>query len=66
MVDCGMLRNLRWLFVKRFSLIAAALILYPTPALLAQNDAALAATLQKSIGPFHGKVSLWAVDKATG
>ncbi|HKR27802.1 MAG TPA: serine hydrolase [Acidobacteriaceae bacterium] len=52
--------------MKRFSLTAAALILCPTPALRAQNDAALSATLQKSIGPFHGKVSLWAVDKATG
>lgn len=61
MVDCGMLRNLRC-----SSLTAAVLILCTTPVLRAQNDAALAAKLQKSIDSFHGKVSLWAINKATG
>lgn len=61
MVDCGMLQNLRW-----SSLAAAVLILCSMPQLRAQNDAALAANLQKSIASFHGKVSLWAIDKATG
>ncbi|HLJ78940.1 MAG TPA: serine hydrolase [Acidobacteriaceae bacterium] len=57
---------LRWSVVKRSSLASATLVLCLAPALHAQNDAALAATLQQSIAPFHGKVSLWAVDKSTG
>jgi beta-lactamase class A len=56
-----MLRILRW-----SSLFAAVLVLCSASQLRAQNDAALTAKLQKSIDAFHGKVSLWAVDKATG
>ena len=33
---------------------------------LAQNDAALTASLQRAIAPFHGKVSLYALDRSTG
>ena len=61
-----MLPNLLRSVVKRLSFIAATLILCSAPAALAQNDAALATALQQSIAPFHGKVSLWALDKATG
>lgn len=40
-------------------------ILHP-PAARAQNDAGLTATLQSTIAGFHGKVSLYAHDLATG
>lgn len=61
-----MLPNLLRSAVKRLSFAAAALILCLAPAARAQNDPALATTLQQSIAPFHGKVSLWALDNATG
>jgi len=37
-----------------------------TPAGRAQDDAALQSILKESIAPFHGKVSLYAHDRATG
>lgn len=61
-----MLPNLRWSVVKHFPVATAALILWLMPAAHAQTDTALTATLRQTIAPFHGKVSLWAVDKATG
>lgn len=61
-----MLPNLRRSVVKRLSLSSIALLVFLPCAAPAQNDTALAAALQQRIAPFHGKVSLWAFDKATG
>ncbi|MGA7885292.1 MAG: serine hydrolase [Acidobacteriaceae bacterium] len=53
----------------RKPLLALLLAVFAAPALPAQqthNDAALAAQLQSLIAPFHGKVSVYAHDLATG
>lgn len=46
--------------------IAFGIFALHAPAALAQNDAALTATLQKRIAGFQGKVSVYAHDLATG
>ena len=53
----------------RMPLLALLLTVFAAPALPAQqpqNDPALAAQLQSLIAPFHGKVSVYAHDMATG
>lgn len=58
LIHCGMaLRSLQW--------FACLLVLAVLPA-SAQNDPALTAKLQQNIAGFHGKLSLYAKDLATG
>lgn len=56
--------------MPRLPLLCLALLAFLAPALPAQNDSALTATLQQTIAPFQdhdrGKVSLYAHDLATG
>ena len=56
--------------MPRLPLLCLALLTFLAPALPAQNDSALTATLQQTIAPFQdhdrGKVSLYAHDLATG
>ncbi|HEY6448862.1 MAG TPA: serine hydrolase [Acidobacteriaceae bacterium] len=47
-------------------LFAFSIFVLHAPAARAQNDAALTATLQSRIAGFHGKISLYAHDLATG
>lgn len=55
--------------MRRSVYFPAALILIlacVAPSTRGQDDAALTSTLKESIAPFHGKVSLYAHDRATG
>lgn len=71
MLDCGMLERSRFSLANPLLLALLPLLALSAqsgfgPSAAAQNENALAATLHRSIKPFHGKVSLYAHDLATG